>query len=171
MHGCEGGRYDPFMSRAQHADLVIRPATIDDDRTLALFAARLAGFPLPPWRTADEIATADARAMMNAVRAAEQDDDVLIAERDGAPVGCLHMLVAMDFFGRRHAHISVIAVSEAVEGTGVGRALLAHADRWARERALPLVTLNVFAANERARRFYEQSGFAPEIVKYARPVD
>jgi GNAT superfamily N-acetyltransferase len=80
------------------------------------------------------------------------------------------MLTAMDFFGRRHAHVSVVAVSEAVEGTGVGRALLAHADQWARDRALPLLTLNVFAANERARRFYEQSGFEAEIVKYARPV-
>lgn len=158
------------MSRAQHAALVIRPATIDDDRMLALFAARLANFPLPPWRTADEIATADARAMMTAVRTGHQDDEVLIAESDGAPVGCLHMVTALDFFGRRHAHVSVIAVSEAVEGTGVGRALLAHAEEWARQRALPLVTLNVFAANEHARQFYEQAGFEPEILKYVKPV-
>lgn len=158
------------MSHAQDADLVLRPATLDDDGVLAHFAVRLANFPLPPWRTADEIATADARAMMKAVRAGHQDDEVLIAERDGTPVGCLHMISALDFFGRRHAHVSVIAVSEAVEGTGVGRALLAHAEAWARQRALPLVTLNVFAANERARRFYEQAGFEPEIVKFAKPV-
>lgn len=159
-----------LMSRAQNEELVVRPATIDDDGVLALFAARLANFPLPPWRTADEIATADARAMMRAVRAAKEDDEVLIAQRDGAPVGCLHMITALDFFGRRHAHVSVIAVSEAVEGTGVGRALLAYAETWAGERALPLLTLNVFATNERARRFYEQAGFEMEVVKYTKPV-
>ena len=159
------------MSRAQNARLVIRPATMHDDRVLAHFAARLANFQLPPWRTADEIATADARAMMTAVRASQHDNEVLIAELDGAPVGCLHVITGIDFFGRRHAHISVIAVSEAVEGTGVGRALLAHAEAWARQRALPLVTLNVVAANEHARRFYEQAGFAPEVLKYIKPVE
>ena len=71
-----------------------------------------------------------------------------------------------DFFGTRHAHISVIATTEAAEGSGVGRALLAHAEAWARERGLTLLTLNVFASNARARRFYEKAGWAPEMLKY-----
>ena len=33
-----------------------------------------------------------------------------------------------------------------------------------------LLTLNVFAANERARRFYERAGLAPEMLKYAKPL-
>lgn len=159
------------MSPVQNTELRIRPAVPDDERTLEELAARLAGFPLPAWRTADEIAAADARAMIAAVRAARTDDEVLIAQRGDTPVGCLHMITATDFFGRRHAHISVIAVSQEAEGTGVGRALLAHADAWARARALPGVTLNVFAANERARRFYERAGFAPEFLKYAKPLE
>jgi Acetyltransferase (GNAT) family len=59
--------------------------------------------------------------MMNAVRAGSPDTEVLIAERGGTVVGCLHMVTPTDFFGRRHAHITVIATSEAAEGTGVGR--------------------------------------------------
>ena len=38
------------------------------------------------------------------------------------------------------------------------------------ERGLPLLTLNMFAGNARARRFYEIAGFEVEMVKYAKPI-
>ena len=38
------------------------------------------------------------------------------------------------------------------------------------KRGLPLLTLNVFDRNARARRFYEQSGFEVEMVKYAKRI-
>lgn len=128
----------------------------------------MANFELPPWRTAEEITQSDGQAMIDALRAGHPDSEVFIAERDGEVAGCLHMVVALDFFGRRHAHISVIVTSEAAEGTGVGRALMAYADEWARARTLPFITLNVFAANERARRLYEKCGFDVELMKYAK---
>ena len=156
------------MSTTPPSDLVIRSATTADEATLSHLAARLASFDLPPWRTPDEIVSADAREMIGAVRARLADDQVFLAERSGTPVGCLYVLLATDFFGTRHAHISVIATSEAAEGTGVGRALMAYAENWARQRRLSLLTLNVFAANTRARRFYEQAGMAPEFLKYAK---
>jgi ribosomal protein S18 acetylase RimI-like enzyme len=133
-------------------------------------ASRMAGFELPPWRTADEVIAADRQAMVNAVMAADPDAEVFIAERDGVTAGCLHMVVAADFFGRRHAHISVIATSADAEGSGVGRALMAFAEDWARGRQLPLITLNVFARNARARRLYERAGFDVEFLKYAKRV-
>jgi GNAT superfamily N-acetyltransferase len=80
------------------------------------------------------------------------------------------VVVVTDFFGRRHAHISVLAVTEPAEGTGVGRALIAYAEGWTRDRGLPLLTLNVFAGNARARRLYEHTGFIPETLRYAKPV-
>jgi GNAT superfamily N-acetyltransferase len=155
---------------ATHRPLVIRAATSNDEPTLVAIAGRLAGFELPSWRTADEIAGADSRAMIASIAAARADDEVLIAERGGAPVGCLHLLVATDFFGRRHAHISVVATTAAAEGTGVGQALLAYAEHWARARGLSLLTLNVFAGNARARRVYDRAGFTAEILKYAKPL-
>ena len=156
------------MSSSTTHDVLIRLATSADDATLSHLAIRLAGFDVPPWRTPAEIATADARGMMASVHAAQADDQVFIAERQGMPVGCLHILAATDFFGRRHAHISVIATSEAAEGTGVGRTLMDFAESWARQRQLSLLTLHVFATNTRARRFYEQAGMAPEFLKYAK---
>jgi GNAT superfamily N-acetyltransferase len=151
-------------------DLVIRLATSGDEPVLTAFARRLASFQLPPWRTGDDIAGADGRQMMESVRTGQTDDQVFVAERGGEAVGCLHVLATTDFFGLRHGHISVIATSESAEGTGVGRALLAFAEDWTRERQLPMLTLNVFATNARARQFYERAGMTPELVQYSKPM-
>jgi GNAT superfamily N-acetyltransferase len=137
---------------------------------LVALAARLTAFDLPPWRQPGAIASADAREMLEAVSTAAPDNEVFIAERDGTATGCLHILGLTDFFGTRHAHISVIATTEAAEGLGVGRALLEYAEDWARRRGHNLLTLNVFAANDRARRFYERAGLVPEMLKYAKVV-
>lgn len=146
----------------------IRPATRADERHILALSARMANFDLQPWRTAEEITQSDGQAMIDALRAGQSDSEVFVAEQDGAVLGCLHMVVALDFFGRRHAHISVVVTSESAEGTGVGRALMAFADDWARTRQLPFITLNVFAANTRARRLYEKCGFEVELMKYAK---
>lgn len=151
--------------------LTIRNAGATDERHLVGLASRMANFPLPPWRTADEITSADARAMLDAVRGGDPDSEVFVAERDGEIAGCLHVMVAADFFGRRHAHLSVISTTAAAEGTGVGRALMAFADGWARARRLPFITLNVFAANARARRLYQRSGYDIELLKYAKSLE
>lgn len=158
------------MSNEPDGAIRIRPAAAADEVLLIELAARLTAFDLPPWRKPSDIATADAREMMEAVRGAAPDNEVLIAERAGVPVGCLHVLATTDFFGTRHAHISVLATTQAAEGSGVGRALLQHAEQWARRRALSLLTLNVFAANDRARRFYDRAGLTPEIMKYVKPL-
>lgn len=148
--------------------VTIRPATAADERALLVLATRMANFELPPWRSADEITGADARAMIDALHGGHPDSQVFVAERDGRVAGCLHLLVAQDFFGRHHAHLSVIATSAEAEGTGVGRALMGFADDWARARGLPFITLNVFAANVRARRLYERAGYSVELLKYAK---
>ena len=151
--------------------VVIRLATPRDADALLQLASRMADFELPPWRTPAEVTGADGRAMVNALTAGDPAAEVFVAESDRGVDGCLHMVVATDFFGRPHAHVSVIATSEAAEGTGVGRALMSHAEAWARGRGLALLTLNVFAGNARARRFYERGGFIPEAVMYARAID
>ena len=159
------------MTHTDAFGVTFRPAGVDDEAVLSALAARLGAIPLPPWRTGPEIAEADCNAMMSAVRRGDRDDGVFVAERGGAVVGCLHILIDVDFFGRRHAHLSVVAVAPDAEGSGVGRAIMNHAERWARERTLALLTLNVFAGNARARALYERHGYEPEIVKYAKPLE
>lgn len=152
-------------------DLTLRPATAADEQMLAMLAARLSAFELPAWRAPREIGDADSRAMIAAAASGNPDDEVLIAERGGEVVGCLHVLAVTDFFGLRHGHVSVIATTEAAEGSGVARRLMEHAEQWTAERGLPLLTLNMFAGNARARRFYEIAGFEVEMVKYAKRVN
>lgn len=48
---------------------------------------------------------------------------------------------------------------------GVGRALVDHARSWAREKGSDGLSLQVAAANERARKFYQELGFR-EISVY-----
>jgi ribosomal protein S18 acetylase RimI-like enzyme len=151
-------------------DLTIRPATSADARLLATLAERLASFPLPPWRRPDAIANADAGAMIEAIEEGNDDSEVVIAERDGVPVGCLHILVIKDFFGVSHGHVSVLSTTSEAEGTGVGRALISYAEQWTTRRGLSLMTLNVFAGNDRARRFYDRAGFEVEMLKYAKRI-
>ena len=150
---------------------VIRRAHTGDVDILRRLAERLVTFDLPRWRNASTVATSDGEDMVEAVHAGTDDAEVFIAELDGRPVGCLHILATTDFFGLKHAHISVIATTAEVEGRGVGRELMAHAEEWTRIRELPLLTLNVFAGNTRARRFYEKAGFDAELLKYAKQMN
>jgi len=80
-------------------DLTLRRATAADDQVLAVLAARLSAFELPAWRAPHEIGDADSRAMIAAAASGNPDDEVLIAERGGEVVGCLHVMAVTDFFG------------------------------------------------------------------------
>ena len=148
-----------------------RRATAADEALLTALATRLSAFALPAWRAPHDISDADARAMIAAVAAGDPDNEVVIAERDGEAVGCLHVLAVTDFFGLRHGHVSVIATTGAAEGSGVARALMAYAERWTAGRGLTLLTLNMFAGNARAQRFYEKGGFQIEMLRFAKQVN
>ena len=106
-----------------------------------------------------------------AVKAA--DADYLLAEEDGAVVG----FALVNYAGwtpefscvlpHRYARLEDLAVDEAVRGQGVGGELLAAAKRWARNRRLEYLELNVLAQNENAIRLYESQDFV-EATKVMR---
>ena len=147
----------------------IRPAT-ERDRTFILsLADRLADFDRPAWRTAEEIAEGDRRALAGELDSPSDDNGLFIALVDQQPAGCLLMWTLEDYFsGARHAHISVIAVTRETEGRGVGRALMAYAEQWARDRGHTRLTLSVFERNRRAQALYERAGFEVEMRRYAK---
>lgn len=150
----------------------IRPARSDDLPALLELAGRLAEFGMPPWRTGGEIVEAERLTLGRALQAASPDAPVFVAEDDaGPPLGLMHLETLVDYFTTRpHAHVAILVVAASAEGRGVGRALLDLADRWARERGHPFVTLNVFAQNARARGVYERLGYAPETLRYVKPL-
>ena len=80
--------------------------------------------------------------------------------------GFVHVHTAGDFFtGGTHGHVSDLVVASGVEGRGVGRALMAAAEGWARERGYRLLTLNVFGDNRRALELYTRLGYQPDTTK------
>ncbi len=143
------------------------------DRAFILgLAPRLAdGFPLPPWRTQEEVVRTEAATLDAALEAMPAGACLLLAESSaGEPAGFVYLEQQLDYYRRRHAHVSVLAVAARAEGQGVGRVLLEAAERWTREQGLDLLTLNVFAENGRARSVYQRLGYTPETVRYAKPL-
>lgn len=144
--------------------LEIRSATSADRDFLSRLAERLADFDRPAWRSREEIVDGDRRALLSALDRPQPGTELFIASLGGEPAGCLLMWTLEDYFSQEtYAHVSVIAVTKAAEGKGVGRALLAHADRWARERGHQRISLSVFEGNQRAQRLYERAGYTTEM--------
>ena len=127
------------------------------------------GFPLPPWRTQEDVVRVESGLLDAALEVMPAGSALLIAETPtGDPAGFVYMEQQRDYYGRAHGHVSVLAVAASAEGQGVGRLLLEAAETWTREQGLRMLTLNVFAANARARAVYERLGFVPETLRYAK---
>ena len=97
--------------------------------------------------------------------------NTIIGCADGQRVGFLHLQTTTDFFtGASNCHISDLAVATGHDGKGVGGALIAYAERWAREHHCRHVTLAVFPGNARARALYAKHGFGEEMIRMAKAV-
>lgn len=156
------------------AGLVIRPATAADrvaldeqELGLNLFEDALVGDR--------NVTAAGASAAMDRLhqRAADSDGVVLVAETDGAVIG--HLVLAFERLGpyvreelRDYALVADLFVREVHRGRGVGRALVAEAERRAIARGMPRMMLGVVHGNRAAERSYRRQGFrdyALEMVK------
>jgi GNAT superfamily N-acetyltransferase len=152
---------------------VIRPATPADRAFVVNLASRLVdGFDAPSHRTKSELIEGDRRALEAWFDGPPKDDEaMLIAELDGKPAGCAYLVTLVDYFNERpHAHLSVLAVDKAAEGKGIGSALLAACEQWARSRGSDRLTLSALVTNARARALYERRGFGGEYIRYVLPL-
>ena len=86
----------------------------------------------------------------------------LLACADEAIVGAAVCVWGYSTFAARPLlNVHDLAVLPAYRGQGVGRSLLAEAERCARARGCCKLTLEVHASNERAQRLYRGVGFGP----------
>jgi GNAT superfamily N-acetyltransferase len=72
---------------------------------------------------------------------------------------------------RTYGYIAELFVSEEVRRQGIGRALIAACEQWARERGLKAMIIGALARNETAFAAYRSAGFADyatELRKYLR---
>jgi ribosomal protein S18 acetylase RimI-like enzyme len=153
-------------------DIRIRLAAADDDAFVLGLVRRFVEFELPPWRRRGECAKGIRDDLARHLAEQPPGSHVFVAEDDGGErVGFLHLQTVSDYFtGAQNCHIADVAVAPAHEGRGVGSALLAFAEDWARQHHCRHLTLAVFPGNERARSLYERHGFGIDLLRMARPI-
>jgi ribosomal protein S18 acetylase RimI-like enzyme len=90
---------------------------------------------------------------------------IFLAEGEhGERLGFATVSHSEHFTGQPQAYIGELATSETAEAQGVGRALVAACEGWAREQRYALLTLSTGAGNTRALGFYHHLGFRDEDV-------
>jgi len=147
----------------------IRPAAADDYESLErLWAEQSAHHvALHPTHVRTPADYLSPEAYADATRGPDHEIALIDGRDDGAePVLGAAMLATRIMDGkytvpRRVAHVHEIIVGEGTRRGGLGRALMSYIDRWARERGLVAVELNVWAHNEDAMAFYTALGFIP----------
>lgn len=146
------------MTSAESQAVRVRPAAEPDAPRLAELLTQL-GYPVD----ADEVRERLRYWLPDAM------SRVLVAERDGVVVGCVS-LHANPYFERtgRWLRIDSLVVDAAERGTGIGRVLLAAADRLAGDWGCIAVEVTSSRARPGAHAFYARMGFRDVCEQSAR---
>ena len=143
----------------------IRQALAHDTEFILSLAERLIEFGDVPGRDRAAMIARDRSVLAAALRGGGSTIFVATAD-DGTPLGFIHLTTADDYYDAQPtAHVADIVVAREAAGRGVGSALMARAEQWAREQGFAMLTLNVFSANRRARDLYAKLGFAEEWIR------
>lgn len=106
--------------------------------------------------------------------ALEGDAFVLVARRDGTPVGYAYVVVEgpdpVWYTGETHAELVHLSVADGARGAGVGTALMDAMDAELERRGVEDVEIGVDTANHDAVRFYERRGYRHDFhIFYGSP--
>jgi GNAT superfamily N-acetyltransferase len=138
------------------ASLTIRPATLADlDAVIAMLADDTLG------QTRE--VTVGHPAYLAGFRAIEAspNDELLVAEEDGAVVGCfqLSFLPGLSNLGAWRGQIEAVRVASGRRGGGLGRQMMVWAIERCRARGCGMVQLTSNGVRTDAHRFYRSLGF------------
>lgn len=145
----------------------IRPARIGDKDFILDLVPRLVEFGTVPNREPSQLVTRDRAVLTHTLEHPSPDTELFVAEDDsGRSIGFIHLTTAEDYYANTAtAHVADIVVAPDAGNRGVGSALIAYAEAWARQRGFAMLTLNVFVANRRARELYARHGFQEEWIR------
>jgi GNAT superfamily N-acetyltransferase len=149
-------------SVASHDDdaIEVRDAAEADTAAMAGLAAEL-GYPATPeeMRRRWQRVASDGRARV-----------VVATLGSSGPVvglGTVHLLTTIHADGEV-AQLTTLVVSERARGSGVGRQLVAEAERWALERGAARIVVTTALHRAGAHTFYERLGYAFTGRRYVR---
>jgi ribosomal protein S18 acetylase RimI-like enzyme len=155
----------------------IRPATTDDAAFIRSLAPRFAAGGTPSWRDPERLAHFFDRSIgeiaeILAADAVNPREAILVAvDGNQNRLGFIHLRPELSGLTREwDGSINAVAVAAEAEGRGVGRALLAAGEKWAREQGFDHLALETFGDNVHARAFYRHLGFAEETLKLVKVV-
>lgn len=116
------------------------------------------------------IAPEDFRALL-----ARSDEKILVAVEAGTLVAYLQYELVDEpgsyyTYPEKLLYVEVLTVKATHRRRGIGEALLAHAEAAARAFGASRITLDVWAFNDGAIRFYERAGFTPIRHLLSKPV-
>jgi len=128
----------------------IRPMTAADAPLVADLTTQL-GYPSTAEEAAERLATLAGR------------DAALVADAEGRVVGWVHVILVTSLVSDLKADIGGLVVDEDHRSSGIGAALLAAAEAWARDQGASRMLVRSRIARERAHQFYERKGY--ELIK------
>ncbi len=151
--------------------IIIRPA-LDRDREFVLsLVSSLLEFGSSAWEDAESLAPAFREALGLVLSSRDPRATVLIAHAaDETPLGFISLRVHEDVTGAERGHVADLAVTEDARRMGVGTALMKAGESWARDRGLPLLSLDVWSTNDRALSFYHRLGYSAESCRLIKRV-
>lgn len=136
-------------ARKTPANVSIRTAVLDDAASLADLSRQL-GYPV-------EIETL--RERLGQIGAARAGQIFVATDGDRRVVGWTHVMPRMHLEEGAFAEFAGLVVDETVRSGGVGAALLATAETWARENGFKRLRVRSNVIRERAHRFYLREGY------------
>jgi len=148
----------------------VRPLEPRDRAFILSLIPRLSAFGLPLERDLRTLHALMVEELGNLPSELETALELIAEDEQGVAIGFIQCKREYDpFSGVDRAYVQMLAVDEAAEGQGVGRALLERATLWAEEKGLEGLSLHVFATNARARAFYAKMGFIEDTVRLIKP--
>lgn len=152
----------------KNREIHVRFYTSADQEFLFSLAPRLL-IGAASWIDPERMVEAARQWIAGSIARHDRETVVFVAEDPrGERLGFASVSRDQHFTGVPQAYIGELAVAEAVEGQGVGKALVQVCEQWAHEQGYPWLVLDTGFANERGRRFYERLGFKEESVKLVR---
>ncbi len=128
--------------------VTLRPARTGDAGDLARLASQL-GYPASPDDVLERLQLIGTRSGHEVIVAADRD----------VVVGWIHLLCDIHLESGEFVEIVGLVVDEARRGKGVGGALLAAAEEWARLRGFASIRLRTNVVRNEAHAFYERAGY------------
>ena len=146
-----------------------RRAGPGDEAFLERLAPRFA-VGIAPWRSAETMTATARRWLLDDLeRARIGSAMIFIAQTDTCvPMGAVAVAPSQHFTGALEATIGELAVLGECEGQGVGAALIAAAEDWAREHGATRISLATGVANVRALTFYARHDYQQEDVRLSK---